>query len=72
MPYECKSISRGSRADWNDWNSKAAENYANSATAYERSYYKDGCAAKFTVWQRGWAGGTTLLTLLIAILQVRL
>ena len=42
MPYECKSISRGSRADWNDWNSKAAENYANSAT-----YKPDGILAGF-------------------------
>ena len=70
VPYECKSISRGSWSDWNSGNSEAVENYGNHADTYQRSYYKDGCAEKFTLWQRGWAGGTTLLTLLIAILQV--
>ena len=63
-------MSRGSWADWNDWNGRAAENYANTGTDYARSYYKDGCALKFSVWQRGWAGGTSLLTLITIVLQV--
>jgi len=38
--------------------------------SYGGSFFQDGCAEKFTVWQRAWAVGTALFTIIICVLQV--